>query len=148
MLLFKDVVIDLESTYLNQKIMYTYNKQHWRHWMWLWDVLFYMCERCYFLKYCCWRAKMIIHGRTTCRIAHHVIFLTWMPNWSFFGYSLCQPLVYVMRVIFRGRNYVGVWSMFERLAFGVFDATFEWHTCQQMVLPLMHNINLKTSIVK
>ncbi len=86
--------------------------------------------RCYFSNYCCWKAKMIIHGRTTCRIAHHVIFLTWMPNWSFFGYYPRQPSMYVMQVIFRGRHYIGVWSMFERLAFGMLDATFEWNICQ------------------
>ncbi len=135
MLLFKDVVIDLESTYLRHT---TNNIDH----------IGCNCGMCYsaclkvlLSKYCCWKAKMIIHGRTTCRIADHVIFLTWMPNWSFFGYCPWQPSVYVMRIIFRDRNYIDVWSMFERLA--PLNEIFV-----NMVLPLMHDINLGTSIVK
>jgi hypothetical protein len=34
------------------------------HWMWLWDVLFYMCGKCCFAKCCCPKVKMVKHGKT------------------------------------------------------------------------------------
>jgi len=37
-------------------------------------------QRCYLFKYCCWKAKMIKHGRTICGIVHHVIFLMQMAK--------------------------------------------------------------------
>jgi len=39
-------------------------------------------------------------------------------------------------------HYVGVWSMFKRLAYGIFYTTFGQGISWEMVLPLMHFINL------
>jgi hypothetical protein len=42
----------------------------------------YVRGRFYLLECCCWRAKMVKHGRTMCAIMHHVIFPMWMAKWS------------------------------------------------------------------
>jgi hypothetical protein len=39
-----EVVIDLRFGGLSHEIMFTYNKQHQLLWMWLQDVLFYVCK--------------------------------------------------------------------------------------------------------
>ncbi len=62
--LFEDVVVDFEFVDLSHlEIMCIYNIWYWLHWMWLWDVLFYMCGKCYFAKCCCPKVKMVKHGR-------------------------------------------------------------------------------------
>jgi hypothetical protein len=63
--LFEDVVVDFEFVDLSHlEIMCIYNIWYWLHWMWLWDVLFYMCGKCYFAKCCCPKVKMVKHGKT------------------------------------------------------------------------------------
>ncbi len=42
-------------------------------------------------------------------------------------------------------HYVGVWSMFKRLAYGIFYTTFGQDISWKMVLPLMHFMNLTYS---
>jgi len=59
-----------------------WSKQHQLCWMWLWDVSFWMCARCY-LRVCHWsKFKIVKHGRVTCIIVHHIIFLLWMAKMS------------------------------------------------------------------
>jgi hypothetical protein len=48
--LFVEVVIDIKFRGLNQEIMFTYNRQHQLFWMWLEDILFYVCKRFYLLE--------------------------------------------------------------------------------------------------
>jgi hypothetical protein len=43
-----EVVIGFGFEGLNEEIMFTFNKQHRLLWMWLQDVLFYVCKRFYF----------------------------------------------------------------------------------------------------
>jgi hypothetical protein len=63
--LFEEVVVDLEFVDLNHlEIMCIYNIWYWLHCMRLWDVLFYMCGKCYFAKCFCPKVKMVKHGRT------------------------------------------------------------------------------------
>jgi hypothetical protein len=69
-------------TYSSWDIMYNVANNTYLLWMWLHDVLFCMCERSYLSTYCCWRAKMVRHGRDMCKIAHCVIFLIWMVKHS------------------------------------------------------------------
>jgi hypothetical protein len=46
-------------------------------------------------------------------------FLCCCPYW---------PLMYVVWTICRSNNYVDVWSMFKRLAYGMPNTTLEWNT--------------------
>jgi hypothetical protein len=61
--LFNEVVIGFECVDLSQGIMFIWSKQHQLHWMWLWDVSFWMCARCYLLVCYCSKFKIVRHGR-------------------------------------------------------------------------------------
>ncbi len=82
MSLFNEVVIGLKCVDLSQGIMFIWNKQHQLPWMWLWDVSFWMCARCYLLVYYCSRFKIVRHGRITYIIVHQIILLLWMTKMS------------------------------------------------------------------
>jgi hypothetical protein len=60
------------------------SKQHQLHWIWLQDMLFYVCKRYYLSKHCCWRVEMVRDGKTKCKIAQLVIFLMWMIKLTLF----------------------------------------------------------------
>jgi len=80
--LFNEVVIGFEFVDLNQRIMFIWSKQHQLCLMWLWDVSFWMCARCYLVVCYCSRFKIVRHGRITYIIMHHIIFLMWMAKIS------------------------------------------------------------------
>ncbi len=73
---------------VHKKITHTCNKQRQLCWMWLQNMLFCMCERCYLPKCYCWRDRMVRFGKTTCVTTHRAIFLTWMVklthHWQLF----------------------------------------------------------------
>jgi hypothetical protein len=75
---FMEEVIDLRFVGSSKEIMFTCNRQHLPHWMWLQIVWFCMFGRSYLPKYCCWMDEMVRHGRNMCVIMCHVIFLMWM----------------------------------------------------------------------
>jgi hypothetical protein len=79
--LYVEVVIGLRFEGLNEKIMFTCNKQYQLLWIWLHDMLLYVCRRFYLLE-CCWKAKMVKHGMTMCAIVHDVVFPMWMAKWN------------------------------------------------------------------
>jgi hypothetical protein len=68
---------------------YTYLQETYQPcWMWFQNMLFCMCERCYFPKCYCWRDRMVRLGNTTDVTAHCAIFLMWMVklthHWQLF----------------------------------------------------------------
>ncbi len=131
--LFMGVVIRFKSIGLNQKIICIYNKHHslsWNHvWMWLCVISFWEYKVCnYFLKFLLLEDKMIKRGQIMCIIAYHVIFSYWWPNWPILGVNLYWIMLYVVWEIYEGRYYVNLWSMFERLAYGVSYASIGWST--------------------
>jgi hypothetical protein len=137
---FTEEIIDLRFVGLNQGIMFTCNKQHPTQWMWLQVVWFCMFKRSYLPKHCCWRDKMVRHGKTMCVIVHHIIFPMWMTK-------LTHPwplylLVYGVCCVGSPHElpYVGLWLVFKRMAHGMFDTAFGPSTSWQMVLPSMHPI--------
>jgi len=112
--------LSASSVNLSQGIMFIWNKQHQLHWMWLWDVSFWMCARCYLLVCCCLRFKIVRHGKITCIIVHHIIFLMWMakmshPQWL----SLHDIFLYVMRAILR--QLLLCWFVINVLEVGIWD---------------------------
>jgi hypothetical protein len=56
----------------------TCSRLHRLPWMLLENVSFRGSRRYYLLECCCWRVKMVRHGRTMCVTMQHVIFLMWM----------------------------------------------------------------------
>jgi len=95
MLQFMEKVIKFKFIGLSQRIMFTCNRQHPSHWMWLQVVWFYVFERSYLSEYCCWKDEMVKHGRTMCIIVRHVIFQMCMAKlthlWSLYMlvYGVC-----------------------------------------------------------
>jgi len=83
MLPFKEVVVNLKFANSSWDTMCACSKQHQLHWIWLQNMLFYVCKRYYLSKYCCWRVEMVKDGKTMCKIAL-VIFLMWMVKLTFF----------------------------------------------------------------
>jgi hypothetical protein len=80
--LYVKVIIGLKFKGLNEEIMFACNIQHQLLWMWLYNMLLYVCGRFYLLQCYCWRAEMVRHGRTMCTIVHHVIFSMLIANWT------------------------------------------------------------------
>jgi hypothetical protein len=76
-----EVVINLIFINLSLKILCTCSKQYWLLWMWLQDVLFYMCKMSYLLEFYCWKVEMVRHWRITSMCS--VIFLMWMVKLTF-----------------------------------------------------------------
>ncbi len=99
--------------------------------MWLWDALFCVWKKYYLLKYYCWKVKMVRHG-WPCGIVHHVI-LMWMTKLTIIWLLFLLALMYVVCAIFKGRNYVGVWLVFEWLAYGMLDTN---HKCRNPIFGL------------
>jgi hypothetical protein len=65
------------------------------------------------------------------------------PSWPIFSHGSYWPMMYVVWAIFWNHHYVDLWSMFLRLAHGMFHATSGGSASWQiMVLPLVHLIDL------
>ncbi len=47
-------------------------------------------------------------------------------------------MVYVVHTIFRGGHYVDLWSMFQKMTYGMSYTTIGRNIGQKMVLPLIH----------
>jgi hypothetical protein len=56
--------------------------------------------------------------------------------------SVFSVWLIVMWVIFKSRHYVDLWLMFTRLAYGMSYATCRRSANQQMILLLVHQVNL------
>lgn len=140
------MVINLEFIDLNLEIMCIYNKQYQSCWIWLLDMLFYMCERCYLLECYCWRVEMVRHiATTTCVIVGHVIIYMLMAKSTvFWRLFLLDYVICCMGSLSLSCHYVNLWSMFKRLACGMYYATIGRHTCCKMILALVHYANLCT----
>lgn len=73
----------------------------------------------------------------------HVIYVMssstcgWL-HWSLFGSYSCWILLYVVWATHKAYHHVDLWSMFMKLAYGVFDTTIARSFGQQMILSSMH----------
>jgi hypothetical protein len=77
-----------------------------------------------------------------------VILCVWkvLPsNWPICSHDSYWPIMYVVWAIFWNHHYVDLWSMFLKLAHGMFHAisggSVRW---QIMVLPLVHLVHLRS----
>jgi hypothetical protein len=66
------------------------------------------------------------------------------PNGPIFNDDSCWPTMYVMQTIFRNCHYVDLQLMFPRLAYGMSYATLGGSVNWQMVLPLVHQVDLSS----
>jgi hypothetical protein len=116
---YMEVVIGLEFTYLKKEIMYTCSKQHQLLCIWLHDALFHICKRVYLLVCCCWKAKMVKHGRIMCVIVHCVTFPMWMAKlthlWKLFMLNFIVCCV--------GMLYYSCWCVINVQGVGIWDAS-------------------------
>jgi hypothetical protein len=125
---FNEVVIDLKCVNLSQGIMFIWSKQHQLRWMWLWNVSFWMCARCYLLVCCCSKFKIVKHGRITCIIVHHIIFLLWMAKMNHSWWlSLHDFLVCCVNKL---RELLLCWFVINVLEVGIWDVSrCHWKNC-------------------
>jgi hypothetical protein len=117
--LFEEVVVDLEFVDLSHlKIICIYNIQYWLHWMWLWDVLFYMCGKCYFAKCFCPKVKIGKHGKD-----HAYYALCHLPTLDGQIYSilLCSLLAYDVCCDDNFQGQTLCWFEVEVLMDGIWD---------------------------
>jgi len=54
--------------------------------------------------------------------------------------------MYGVWAIHKNCHYVGLWPMFKKMAYGMFDTAFRPDTSWQMVLPSMHPIDVVPTI--
>jgi hypothetical protein len=116
--------------------------------MWLQGVSFFWYRRCFLPKCYFWRKEMVKHGRITCIIMCHMSSCAcWWPRWPIFGGCSYSIILYVLWVIYEGYHYVDLWSMFWRLAYGMFYITIKGSTKWKKVLPLGALCKLKYLII-
>jgi hypothetical protein len=143
---FMDEVIDLKFVGSSQGIMYTCNKQHPPHWKWLQVMWLCMFRRSYLLSIFVGGMRLLdVEGPCVKLCAMSSSQCGW-PNWPILGHYTCWFTVYVLWAVNRNCHYVGLWSVFKRMTHGMFDIAFELDTNWQMVLPLVHPINVVPTI--
>jgi len=104
--LFEKVFIDLKFVELSQKNTCIVNNTNYIGCDF--EMCYFACVhgRCYLLECDCWMVEMVKHGKTTCRIAHHVIVLMWMAKLTHLLLLSLPPTIYVLWAILKGNHYV------------------------------------------
>jgi hypothetical protein len=64
------------------------------------------------------------------------------PNWPIFSCDYYWPMMFIVWAIFKSYHYVDLWLVFLRLTCGMSHATNGRNVSWQMVLPLVHPIDL------
>jgi hypothetical protein len=64
------------------------------------------------------------------------------PNGPIFSHASSWPMMYVVWASFRSHHNVDLWQVFLTLAYGMFHATNGRNVNGQMVMPLVHPIDL------
>jgi hypothetical protein len=137
--LFEDVGIGLEPANSSQKIIYECSKQHWLCWMWLWEMLFCVCRRCYLIN-------IVVEGLKWSNMKRPYVDHLFNVDGQI-NHSLDVVLANIQCMLCGQFSRATTMLVCDWLAYGMFNATFWWNMSWQMVLSLVHDINMGNYIV-